>query len=88
MGKALPPFYHLIEGERRRWLPLKNTPPKPDQAILDRLFDCAELHTEADVMMSRPWPFETIAMAILLARHKQLDRLERLLDALEGRDPS
>jgi hypothetical protein len=88
MGKTLPPFCHLIEGERRRWLPLKNTHPKADHAIFDRRFDCAKLHTQPGVMMSRPWPFETIAMAILLEQHKQLERFERLRNALEGRGPS
>jgi hypothetical protein len=66
MGKILPPFSQLMEGERRRWLPLKNALPKADHPIFDRLFDCAKLHIQAGVMMSRPWPFETIVMAILL----------------------
>jgi hypothetical protein len=86
MSKTLPPFSQLMEGERRRWMPLKNALPKADQEIFDRLFDCVKLHIQAGVMMSRPWPFEAMVMAILLERHKQLERLERLLDALEGRD--
>ena len=88
MGKTLPPFSQLIEYERRRWAPFKRALPKEDQAIFDRLFDCAKLHIQAGVMVSRPWPFETIVMAILLEQHKQLERAERLLDALEGRDPA
>ena len=44
MGKTLPPFSQLIEYERRRWAPLKRALPKADQAIFDRLFDCAKLH--------------------------------------------
>ena len=86
MGKTLPPFSQLIDAERRRWLPLRKALPKADQPIFDRLFDCAKLHIQAGVMMSRPWPFDTIVMAILLEQHKQLERLERLLDALERRD--
>jgi hypothetical protein len=50
----------------------KKTLPKADQVIFDRLFDCAKIHIQAGVMMSRPWPFETIVMAILLEQHKQL----------------
>jgi hypothetical protein len=86
MGKTLPPFSLLIEGERRRWLPFKKALPKADQATFDGLFDCAKLHIQTGVMMSRSWPFVTIAMAILLEQHKQVERLERLVDALEGRE--
>jgi hypothetical protein len=85
MGKTLPPFSQLIEYERRRWAPFKRALPKEDQALFDRLFDCAKLHVQAGVMVSRPWPFETIVMAVLLEQHKQVDRVERLLHELEGR---
>ena len=54
MGKTLPPFSQLIEQERRRWAPCKQVLPKEDQAIFDRLFDCAKLHIQAGVMVSRP----------------------------------
>jgi hypothetical protein len=57
-----------------------------DQPIFDRLFDCTKLHIQAGVMVSRPWPFETIVMAILLEHQKQVERLKSLLDALQGRD--
>jgi hypothetical protein len=86
MGKTLPPFSQLIEAERRRWMPFKQALPKADQAIVDRLFDCAKLHIQAGVMVSRPWPFETIVMAILLEQQTQVERLERLLDELQARD--
>jgi hypothetical protein len=84
MGKTLPPFSQLIEYERRRWAPFKRALPKEDQAIFDRLFDCAKLHIQAGVMVARPWPFETIVMAIVLEQQKQLERLESLLDELES----
>jgi hypothetical protein len=86
MGKTLPPFSHLIEYERRRWAPFKRALPKADQAIFDRLFDCAKLHIQAGVMVARPWPFETIVMAIVLEQQKQLERLQSLLDELQSRD--
>jgi hypothetical protein len=84
MGKTLPPFSSLIEQERRRWMPFKKALPKADQAIFYRLFDCAKLHIQAGVMVSRPWPFETIVMAIVLEQQKQVERLESLLDELES----
>jgi hypothetical protein len=85
MGKTLPPFSQLVEAERRRWMPFKQALPKADQPIFDRLFDCAKLHIQAGVMVSRPWPFETIVMAILLEHEKQIEHLMR---QLEQRVPS
>ena len=84
MGKTLPPFSQLIESERRRWAPFRRALPKADQAIVDRLFDCAKLHIQAGVMVSRPWPFESIVMAILLEQHTQLERAQRLLEELQS----
>jgi hypothetical protein len=85
MGKTLPPFSQLIEAERRRWMPFKKALPKADHAVFDQLFDGAKLHIQAGVMMSRPWPFETMVMAILLEQHNQLERAERLLEDLQRR---
>jgi hypothetical protein len=85
MGKTLPPFSQLIEYERSRWAPFKRALPKEDGAIFDRLFDCAKLHIQAGVMMSRPWPFEAIIMAILLEQRKRVEYLARLLDELHNR---
>jgi hypothetical protein len=81
MGRTLPPFSQLIESERRAWAPFRRALRKDDQAAFDRLFDCAKLHVQAGVYLSRPWPFEVIAMAVLLEHHK---RLEQLLARLEA----
>ena len=74
MGRTLPPFSQLIDVERRRWAPFTRALPKADQAAFDRLFDCAKLHIQAGVMVSRPWPFETIVMAVLLEQEKRIDQ--------------
>jgi hypothetical protein len=84
MGKTLPPFSQLIEQERRRWTPLKRALPKEDQAIFDRLFDCAKLHIQAGVMVSRPLAFEAIVMAVFLEQQKKLEQLQRLLEELQN----
>jgi hypothetical protein len=85
MGKTLPSYSQLIEYERRRWAPFKRALPREDRAIFDRLFDCAKLHIQAGVMVSRPWPFEAIIMAVLLEQRKRLEYLARLLDELYNR---
>jgi hypothetical protein len=79
----LPPFSQFIENKRRRWASLKGALPKEDHAIFDRLFDCAKLHSQSGVMVSRPWPFETIVMAIFLEQQKQLEQAQRLLEELQ-----
>jgi hypothetical protein len=81
MGKTLPPFSQLIEAERRRWAPFRRALPQQDQAIFDRLFDCAKLHVQAGVMVSRPWPFETIVMAVLLEHQKRVEEILKQLDS-------
>jgi hypothetical protein len=50
----------------------------------DRLFDCAKLHVQAGVYLSRPWPFEVIAMAMLLEHHKRLEQMLARLEALDN----
>jgi hypothetical protein len=91
MGKTLPPFSQLIEAERHWWAPCKQTLPKEDQAVFDRLFDCAKLYIQAGVMVSRPWPFETVVMAVLLEHEKLSARLLQQLEDMKvagmGDDP-
>ncbi|HSF34236.1 MAG TPA: hypothetical protein VLK82_27745 [Candidatus Tectomicrobia bacterium] len=82
MGRTLPPFSQLIEYERRAWAPFRRALRKDDQATFDRLFDCAKLHVQAGVYLSRPWPFEVLAMAMLLEHHKRLEHLFAQLEAL------
>jgi hypothetical protein len=82
MGKTLPPFSQLVEAECRRWAQFKRALPKADQSLFDRLFDCAKVNVQARVYVSRPWPFEVIVMAILFEQQKQLEALERRIQAL------
>jgi hypothetical protein len=88
MGKTLPPFSRLIDAERRRWAPFTRALPKAGQAAFDRLFDCAKRHTQAGVMVSRPWPFETIVMAVLLEQEKRINQLLDTLHALNAAHPA
>jgi hypothetical protein len=82
MGRTLPPFSQLIEAERRQWAPFRRALPKADQVIFDKLFDCAKLHVQAGVMVSRPWPFETIVMAVLLEQEKRVAEIVKRLEEL------
>jgi hypothetical protein len=69
----------VIQQERRRWIPFRRTSSKEDQEAFDRLFDCAKLHVQGGVMVSQPWPFETIVMAVLLEQEKRIERILKQL---------
>ena len=59
----------------------KTLPPFSSlQPISDRLFENAKLHIQAGVMVARPWPFETIGMAVLLEHEKRIEHLMRQLE--------
>jgi hypothetical protein len=88
MGRTLSPFSQLIESERRAWAPFRRALRKDDQAAFDRLFDCAKLHVQAGVYLSRPWPFEVMVMAMLLEHHKRLEQLLAQLEALCRHTPA
>jgi hypothetical protein len=51
--------------------------------IFDKLFDCARLHSQAGVVVSRPWPFEMIVIAVLLEHQKRLERIRKQLEAAQ-----
>jgi hypothetical protein len=87
MGRTLPPFSQLIESERRAWALFRRALRKADQGAFDRLFDCAKRHVQAGVYVARPWPFEVIAMAMLLEHHKWLEQLLAQLEAFRQSTP-
>ncbi len=58
-------------------------PAKEDQQFLDRLFEKARLHVQAEESYaSRPWPFETILISILVEHEKALVELRSKLKDL------
>jgi hypothetical protein len=66
-----------------------------DQEALDDLFRAARLQLASSAYAARPIPFESIAMAMLLAQHtlirrleEQVRRLDRRLTGLETSDGS
>jgi hypothetical protein len=75
LGPTVPPCRPCIEGERCRWASVTRALPKVAPAIFERLVDGAKLHIQAGVTGSRPWPCETIVMAVLLEQEKRIERL-------------
>jgi hypothetical protein len=75
------PFSQALEQEIQEWKEFRNALRKEDQQFLDRLFEKAMLHAEAGGLASRPWPFETILISILLEHEKTLAELKSQVKA-------
>jgi hypothetical protein len=90
MGRTVLPFSRVLEQEVQEWRKFRRGLRKEDQQFLDRLFEEARLHVQAGVYASRPWPFETILISILLEHEKALVELRSKLKAIEEKegDPS
>jgi hypothetical protein len=85
MGRTVLPFSQVLEQEAQEWRKFRRGLRREDQQFLDRLFEEARLHVQAGVYASRPWPFETILISILLEHEKALVELRSKLRVLEER---
>ncbi len=83
MGRTVLPFSRVLEQEAQEWRKFRRGLRREDQEFLDRLFEEARLHVQAGVYASRPWPFETILISILLEHEKALVELRSKLKVLE-----
>jgi len=83
MGRTVLPFSRVLEQEVQEWKKFRRGLRKEDQQFLDRLFEEARLHVQAGVYASRPWPFETILVSILLEHEKALVELRSKMNVLE-----
>ncbi len=86
MGRTVLPFSRDLEQEAQEWRKFRRGLRREDQQFLDRLFEEARLHVQAGVYASRPWPFETILISILLEHEKALVELRSKLKVLEERN--
>jgi hypothetical protein len=86
MGTAVHSFSQALEQEIREWKNFRSALRIEDQQFLDRLFEKAMLHVEAGVLASRPSPFETILISILLEHEKALVELKSKIKAREEQD--
>ena len=73
------PFSQSLEQQIEEWKKFRRALRKEDQQFLDQLFEKAMLHVEAGTSVSRPWPFETILISILLEHEKALAELRSKL---------
>ena len=83
MGRTVLPFSRVLEQEVQEWKKFRRGLRREDQQFLDRLFGAARLHAQAGAYASRPWPFETILVSILIEHEKALVELRSKLRVLE-----
>jgi len=83
MGRTVLPFSQVLQQEIQEWRKFRRALRKEDQQFLDRLFERARLHVQAGVYASRPWPFETILISMLLEHEKALFELRSKLKVQE-----
>ena len=74
------PFNQSLEQQIEEWKKFRRALRKDDQQFLDRLFEKARLHVEAGIRSSRPWPFETILISMLLEHEKALVELRSRIE--------
>jgi len=88
MGRTVLPFSRVLEQEVQEWKKFRRGLRKEDQQFLDRLFEEARLHVQAGVYASKPWPFETILVSILLEHEKAIVELRSKVKLLEEKKPT
>ena len=85
MEKPTLPFTQALEKEIEKWEKFRRALRKDDQQFLDRLFEKAKAHIQAEVDASRPWPFEAILISILIEHEKAMAELRLKLKTHEER---
>jgi hypothetical protein len=80
MSPRMLSFSQVIEQERRRWMSFRRALSKEDQEAFDRMFACATQQLQTEVQLGRPWTFEAVLMAVLLAHEKQLEQIRMRLE--------
>jgi hypothetical protein len=84
MSPRMMPFSQMIEQERRRWMPFRQALSKEDQGAFDRMLACAKQQVQAEVLLGRPWTFEAVVMAVLLAHETRMGEILRRLEELKA----
>ena len=84
-------YGQILEQEIEGWKKFRRGLRKEDQQLLDQLFEKTRLYIEAGGLVSRPWPFETILISMLLEQEKALVELRSKIKEYEekcGQGPS
>jgi hypothetical protein len=83
MGRTLPSATQLMHQEEAALARFRRALRRGDQLIFDDLFTAAQKHISAAAYAAHALPFETFLMAMLLEEHKEVMRLQKIVEALE-----
>jgi len=83
MGRTVPTFTMVLQQEIESWGKFRRALRKEDQDAMDDLFRSAQLQLAGSAYAARPIPFESIAMAMLIAQQRRISELERQLSRQE-----
>jgi len=72
MEKSNLSYGQVLVQEIEEWKKFRRALRREDQLIFDQLFEKTRLYVEAGSLVSRPWPFETILISLLLEQEKAL----------------
>lgn len=79
-------YSQLLEKEIEEWKKFRRALRKEDQQVFDQLFKKTRLYVDAGGCSSRPWPFETILISMLLEQEKALFELRSRIKGYEEKD--
>jgi hypothetical protein len=65
-------YGQVLEQEIEGWKKFRRALRKEDQQVPDQLLEKTRLYVEAGSRVTRPWPFETILISMLLEQEKAL----------------
>ena len=82
MGRTVPTFTMVIQQEMESWGKFRRGLRREDQEAFDALFRAARLQLAGGAYAARPIPFESMAMAMLLAQQQQIRTLQTTVDRL------
>ncbi len=85
MGKTVESYRMALEDEIRRWNGFARALRIEDKEAFEALMDACRSYASAGSNATQPILFEPMILSMLLSHQKQLQRLEKKLNALEQR---
>lgn len=82
MGRTIPSANQYLIQEQDAFSQFRRALRRSDQLALDSLFAAARKHSAAISYASHALPFEVVLLSMLLEEHKEVLRLQQLVDEL------
>lgn len=79
MGRTVPTFTNIIDGEIAGWSKFRRGLQQEDQEIFDEVFRAAKRHLATNFYAMRAIPFESIIMSMVIEQGKAIRELRRQL---------